>query len=246
MPVHDWSKVPNDLFRAFQTLWIAQITLTLNKGGLPPGYEARPEQDVGAGVADVLTLRFAGAGPAGPAGTAPAATRRPATRFSGEQSAPRIRPRPKYIKIRRADDDELVAVIEVVSPGNKNNRNGLSAFVRKARALINNGLNLLVIDLIPPGRRDPEGLHPLIWGEDAAFALPPDKRLTLASYVGGEVQRYFADVVAPGDAMSDVPLFLIDEDYIQVPIQHAYDEAFNSLGPRDRDTLTKTVPTEGL
>ncbi len=43
---------------------------------------------------------------------------------------------------------------------------------------------MLVIDLFPPSKRDPQGIHKLIWDEfqEEDLELPADKRLTLAAY----------------------------------------------------------------
>ena len=46
------------------------------------------------------------------------------------------------------------AVIEIVSPGNKDGTNGLKTFVRKAGKLLRRGVHLLIIDLFPPSVRD--------------------------------------------------------------------------------------------
>jgi Protein of unknown function (DUF4058) len=51
---------------------------------------------------------------------------------------------------------QVVAVIEIVSPGNKNSATALRAFVHKAADLISQGIHLLVVDLFPPSARDPE------------------------------------------------------------------------------------------
>src|SRR5437667_9552592 len=71
---------------------------------------------------------------------------------------------------------QVVAVIEIVSPGNKNNVAAFRAFVRKACDLIWHEIHLLVIDLFPPSERNPQGIHKAIWDEvaDAEFGLPPD------------------------------------------------------------------------
>jgi hypothetical protein len=42
---------------------------------------------------------------------------------------------------------ELIAVVEIVSPGNKDNANGLKQFARKAGRLLRRGVHLLVVDL---------------------------------------------------------------------------------------------------
>ena len=68
-----------------------------------------------------------------------------------------------------------MALLEIISPGNKNNQNGLNAFVRKAREALAAGLHLLIVDLFPPSPRDPQGIHRAIWdadcGEDYALRL---------------------------------------------------------------------------
>lgn len=45
---------------------------------------------------------------------------------------------------------EVMAVIEIVSPGNKNSRHGLRTFVEKSAELPSSGIHLLVVDLSPP------------------------------------------------------------------------------------------------
>ena len=51
---------------------------------------------------------------------------------------------------------EVVAVIEIVSPGNKSSQHAIRAFADKGGEMIWQGVNLLVVDLFPPGSRDPQ------------------------------------------------------------------------------------------
>ena len=46
------------------------------------------------------------------------------------------------------------------------------------------GIHLLVIDLFPPSKRDPQGIHKAIWDDlvEEDFQLPADERLTIAAY----------------------------------------------------------------
>ena len=74
------------------------------------------------------------------------------------------------IYVRKADrvavrhrHGQIVAVVEIVSPGNKASRNELRTFVEKSSELIMQGVHLLVIDLFPPSKRDPQGIHKAIW-----------------------------------------------------------------------------------
>jgi hypothetical protein len=117
-----------------------------------------------------------------------------------------------------------VAVIEIVSPGNKSSRNALAAFVRKAADLIWQGIHLLVIDLFPTSARDPQGIHKAIWDEIAEkpFALPADKPLTVAAYRAGPVKTAYVEPLAVGDALCSLPIFLTEDDYIPAPLEETY------------------------
>ena len=87
---------------------------------------------------------------------------------------------------------------EVVSPGNKSNRHGLRAFVGKAVESLKGGIHLLIIDLFPPGPRDPQGIHKAIWDEfvEEDFTPPPERPLTLASYIAGQWPEAFVQPAA--------------------------------------------------
>ena len=97
---------------------------------------------------------------------------------------------------------EVVAVIEIVSPGNKSSQTALRAFVRKAADLIWQGIHLLVVDLFPPSGRDPQGIHKAIWDEveQAPFELPPDKSLTVAAYRAGPTKTAYLEPLAVGES----------------------------------------------
>jgi hypothetical protein len=57
--------------------------------------------------------------------------------------------------------------------------------------LLDAGIHLLVVDLFPPGPRDPQGIRRAIWSEIIGdlFQLPADKPLTFGSYSAGLVKR---------------------------------------------------------
>ena len=87
------------------------------------------------------------------------------------------------IYVRKADriairhrHGQIVAVVEIVSPGNKASKSELRTFVEKTSDLIMQGVHLLVIDLFPPSKRDPQGIHKAIWDEfiEEDFELPAD------------------------------------------------------------------------
>src|SRR5207302_523039 len=89
------------------------------------------------------------------------------------------------VAIRHVSEHHVVAMVEIVSPGNKNTRHGLRSFVEKAAVLLRAGIHLLIVDLFPPSSRDPQGIHKAIWDEfdEVEFILPPDRPLTLAAYI---------------------------------------------------------------
>jgi hypothetical protein len=146
----------------------------------------------------------------------------------------------KAVAIRHVSGHQVVAMVEIVSPGNKNNQNGLNAFVRKAREALAAGIHLLIVDLFPPSPRDPQGIHGAVWGEDcgADYALPSDKPLTCVSYIGGAGAEALVELVAVGEALPQMPLFLTPELYVRVPLEATYQVAWDGLPAYWRDVLT--------
>jgi hypothetical protein len=90
--------------------------------------------------------------------------------------------------------------------------------------LIRQGIHLLVIDLFPASKRDPQGIHKLIWDEfeEEDFALPSDKPLILAAYDAGLDWVAYVEPVAVGDALPAMPLFLKPEWYVPSPLEATY------------------------
>src|SRR5206468_1169363 len=118
----------------------------------------------------------------------------------------------------------VVAVIEVISPGNKSGAHALRSFVEKAAALLREGISLLVVDLFPPSPRDPQGIHKAIWDEICVepFELPPDKPLTVVAYDASEPKTAYVEPVAIGDCLPDLPIFLVPGLYVPAPLESTY------------------------
>jgi hypothetical protein len=145
----------------------------------------------------------------------------------------------RTIVIRHTSDHRIIAMVEVVSPGNKSARHALRKFVNKAVQILRSGIHLVIVDLIPPSVRDPAGIHKAIWDEliDNEFALPPDKPLTLASYIGGAIPEAFIEPIAVGVPIPDMPLFLSTDVYIPLPLEVTYDSAWKAVPAYWRDVL---------
>ena len=86
----------------------------------------------------------------------------PKTRFVMHAESGAYARKANRITIRHPDGD-VVAVVEIVSPGNKDSRHVIRDFSRKAVAFLHAGINLLIVNLFPPSKRDPQSIHKVIW-----------------------------------------------------------------------------------
>jgi len=145
----------------------------------------------------------------------------------------------KSVAIRHVSDHRLVAVLEILSPGNTASRSALATSIRKEQDLLAAGVHLALVDLFPPTPRDPEGIHPVVWGEDDddIFQFDPAKPLTCASYIGGAMAEAFVTPVAVGDKLPELPLFLTPEEYVPVALETTYESAFEAVPDVWREVL---------
>jgi hypothetical protein len=199
MPIHDWTRVDAGLFHDFHQGWICALSDALNLGVLPPNYFALVEQRIHGPIPDVLISR------------------------QPTEEAEIYAAKADRIDVRRQHGG-VVAVIEIVSPGNKDGFLVLREFVEQIAHEIYQDVHLLVIDLFPPGVFDPQGIHKAIWDEieEDRFELPKDRPLTLAAYNAGSRLTAYIGSVAIGDVLPDMPLFLGGEYVVPVPLEATY------------------------
>jgi hypothetical protein len=226
MPIHDWTRVDAGLFHHFHQDWTIELCRVLNAGRLPPGYTALTDQQTSGPIPDVLTLHRGlknSSKPEMTGGGLAVAVAPPRARFVDLVEEDTYARRANRIRIQHRHG-RIVAVIEIVSPGNKNARHALRAFVRKAADLIWQGIHLLVIDLFPTSERDPQGIHKAIWDEivERPFELPADKPLTVAAYRAVPVKTAYVEPVAVGDDLPSLPIFLTEDEYIPAPLEETY------------------------
>lgn len=69
----------------------------------------------------------------------------------------------RTLSIRHSSRDWIVALVELVSPGNKSTQYAVESFVHKAVEALYRGYHLIIVDLFPPTARDINGLHGEIW-----------------------------------------------------------------------------------
>lgn len=252
MPVHDWSRVEAGIFHAFHQQWLVALSVALNDGLLPPDYYALPEQYAAGFGPDVLTLqgKIDGDEPRSDlAEDPPEEQQRPATGLllakprlpvTAETGLEFYRRKQTTLAVRHVGGDRVVAMIEIVSPGNKSSRNAMRAFVEKACFLLDRRIHLLLVDVLRPGRRDPNGIHAAVWEElsgDDGYELPAEKRLTVAAYEANLAVKAYVRHFAVGDALVDMPLFLEPDACVQAPLEATYATAFAWTPKRWRDVL---------
>lgn len=250
MPIHDWTRVTAGTFHDLHLAWLAELRNALNDGLLPPDYYAQAEQVAGPIGPDVLTLQVpepSGNGAAGHSagGGLAVATAPPRVRWTAAADMDDYVSKQRTLVIRHASGDRIVALIEIVSPGNKAANHHFRTFVEKAVEAIYGGFHLLVVDLFPPGPRDPNGIQGAIWSEisDDPFTLPPDEPLTLAAYSAGPTKRCYVEPTAIGRSLAEMPLFLDPDVYVNVPLEATYQGAYRGVPRRWRQVLeAPTLP----
>lgn len=241
MPMHDWSQVQVGIYHNFHVLWMLTITNRLNAGLLPKGMIAMAEQIIGGPEPDVVTLQqndimFPSYG--GGTATLSEAPPQPKTHFVIPVEVERYAAKANRVVVRHSLG-RVVAVVELVSPGNKDSRHALRSFVERTVDLLYDNINLHVIDPFPPGPRDPQGIHKAIWDEitDEPFSMPVDRKLTLAAYQAAPIKTAYVEPFTVGQPIPDMPLFLHNNFYINVPLEQTYMDTWAVLPELLRDLV---------
>ena len=252
MTIHDWSRVDPGIFHDFHYSWVFRIRDALNSGVLPSEYYALVEQRAGGKEPDVVTLHQSesddvaeGIAPdlpgASQAATLTVATAPPKVAYVEELDDEFYVRKRRSIAIRHVSGDDLVALVEIMSPGNKSSKSHLQQFLEKIVIAIQAGVHVLIVDLHAPTSRDPQGIHGAIaqalGREQTRF--DPGKPLTLVAYQASGETRAYVQPVAIGDSLATMPLFLSHETYVNVPLDETYRAAFQSV-PRHLRALLES------
>ncbi len=247
MPVHDWTRVGAGIFHDFHHSWIEETKRVLNAGLLPPDYYALAEQIAGGWGPDVLTLKGPAKGgepDANPPGAVALAVAAPKVHFRARAEVDIYATKAKAVVVRHTSRHQVIAMVELVSPGNKNSRHGLHSFIEKAVESIRAGVHLLIVDLFAPSPRDAQGIPKAIWDEfeDNDFALPQGKPLSVGAFIGSPYPEAFIEPTAVGAPLPEMPLFLTTDDYIKVPLEATYPSAWEAVPSFWRDVLIGATP----
>ena len=209
---------------------LQRLRNALNDGLLPPTYYAQAEQIAGPFGPDVLALQEpdtpsngtpdSSASDEGAGGIA-VATAPPHVRLTAEAEVRDYARKRRTIVIRHTSGDRIVALLEIVSPGNKSSQQAINSFIEKAQESLFRGYHLLIVDLFPPALSDPNGIHAAIWSglSDEPFEQPPGEPLTLVAYSAGQPNKAYIEPTAVGRSLIDMPLFLTPDTYVYVPLE---------------------------
>lgn len=242
MPIHDWTAEDAGTFHNFHQDWATQIYRALNAGLLPAGYLAMTDQRVEGWEPDVVSLHSQGKPNAPSAGGVAVADHPPKVRLRrrAETDAGAYARRANRVAVKHKKGN-VVAVIEIVSPGNKDREYSVNQFVEKVRDFLRKGVHVLFVDLFPPGDHDPQGLDAAVWSiwSDTPDDRPADKPLSAVSYDAGSPFVSYVEPLAVGDPLPEMPLFLQPGIYIPCPLEETYQATWAALPAALREGATE-------
>ena len=187
MPIHDWTRVSSGTFHDFHQGWTIEIRNVEQRGS--PGRLLRNGRPMGKRT---RTRRHC------------ASVTQPGTRGRGlvvAETPPRIKraarvdtefalyPRKANRIVIHHELGRVVAMIEIVSPGNKDNKHAVASFIAKAVGLHPHRDSFSDDRLVPfwtsrPARYSPGDLGRTGWR--VAGSRPADKPLTVAAFDAGD------------------------------------------------------------
>lgn len=239
MPIHDWTRVDAGIFHDFHLAWIAELRRVLNAGLLPTDVYALAEQVTSGGNPDVIaleepiTLNGDGSLEKGSLEEAEGGiallTEPPKVLLTAQAVQEKYTARQRVIVIHHRSDHRILALIEIVSAGNKASDFAIQSFIDKSLAALRQGVHLLILDLHPPGPRDPHGA---IWEPSTGqtYTPPEGLPLTLVAYSAGwATKNAFIQPVAVGQSLPEMPLYLTPDGYINVPLEATYQGAYEGV-----------------
>ena len=229
MPLHDWSN--DDLWEDLHGYWIVRLADSI-RPQLPEGYRLRlgsiPRLDIGGGSHPDISVQDPN--PVKPTNGHGNPALHIAPMPDSEVAVETIEDKRTIFVQRR---QSLVAVVELVSPRNKDRPAARDAFSARYAGYLLSRVNLLLVDLLPR----PKGFS---FADSIAERLPipeqPSVPTPLAiSYRVGEVAAEGGHKVAVwrrpltvGQALPDMPLFLNVDESVMVDLETTYRSAAES------------------
>ena len=240
MPLRDHFRPPVSTrvsWEEIHGMWPARIVLQLHTV-LPEGYVAGPKIHAGSQVEiDVATFEQDDAPPrqstAGDGGIATASWAPPEPTVAVETEVPDY----DEYEVRIYDAErgrQLVAAIELVSPGNKDRPEKRNAFVGKCAALLQKGVAVSIVDVVTPrqfnlyaellnflGQNDPTLGEPLpnLYATSCRWR-PQDNRMLLQTW---------SYALTVGQPLPTLPLWLTGKLAVPLDLEQGYEQACHDL-----------------
>jgi Protein of unknown function (DUF4058) len=217
-------------WESFHSRWAVSIADEFNRI-LPPRYFAEVESHLGsrveADVAEFETISIAepandnGGGVAVQTWAPPVAT----------MAMPAALPDVFEVQIR--DDQDfvrLLAVIELISPGNKDRDESRRAFAAKCAAYLQVGVGVLIVDIVTNRHANLHNELIHLMGQEERFALPVDPPLYAVAYRPARREdvnqiEMWPAMFAVGGTLPLLPLALRRTGFVPVDLEATYMDA---------------------
>ncbi len=233
MPVHDWSRVSEGVFHSFHMGWVAQIQCALNNGLLSNDCYAmimQAEEEPSLAVTAQIANEWRG----------DSVISQVDDFSTAAKSTEHYVRRRRTLGIHLTESDQLIAAIEILSPGNKSSQFEFDVLLSRLHNYFEIGVSVLIVDPHKPTKRDPQGIHGAIINtfDGSEYQAPADKRLTLVAYESDAPLKAYIQPAAIGDELIDMPLFLERGRYVNVPLEATYQAALQGMPRIYKQQLT--------
>lgn len=242
MPLRDHFRPPTTKYGSWESLhgmWPATIIQQIRRQ-LPPGFVAAPRVHLGpyfeidiAAYEQNDTAPGVGRSPGGTGATATLAPPRPTWAVETDVPEEDI----YEVQIYNVEEERLlVAVIEIVSPANKDRPEKRRAFVGECGALLRRGVAVSVVDLVTVR-------HANLYADLMAFVGHPDPHLgpdappiyasscrwtPNAEGTRARLEAWFGPM-AVGQPLPPLPLWLTDSQSLVFDLERSYEQACEDL-----------------
>lgn len=176
---------PQRHWESFHANWAGAMADLLNEQLLPEGYFAEEQTHAGSRV-EIDVATFERSPPAVPSGRAGATATLSPQVWSPPAPAmemPGIHPdRFEVLVFQSEGGVNLVAAIELISPGNKDRLEHRRAFAAKCVNYLAQGIGLLILDIVTSRQGNLHNEVAQLLGNGTPFLLPPDTHLYAVAY----------------------------------------------------------------
>jgi hypothetical protein len=136
----------------------------------------------------------------------------------------------EVLVFRQFGGRQLVAAIELISPGNKDCNETREAFAMKVASYLHEGVSVLIVDVVTERRANLHDEIVRMMRMPDEVRLPPEPSLYAASYRpvlrdGRPEIDIWANPFSVGEALPTMPLRLIADYFVPVELEATYMEA---------------------